>query len=350
MTEHKGTRKWPIGAIAVAAVTIVAVVLPFVTDSGCGSSGPDLSVSEPMELRGRWLGLRLAPADSPSAAELGVPPTVLGVVVVEVAEGASSRARQAGVTPGDVIIGVEGDATNEIGQRVVGIMNDAGAAAGGQPGQAGERGIAIRKEVGIEAFGVGIALDLGTGCLERVEADRAHGMREVERLAPARERDPGRTVDHAAGVVDEEEPLSFAGGGDSFLNPVVESIDGLRPVEGEARKIRLHDLQVVVEGDAGVECGVRHDESSVSQHLENGAGLWIPVPHVNPAQMRTWIDNLSDDVNFWQKERPFLAYYILDPGGEKVGAWYSAQNFTTVKFLRENRINVFVPHLNIRAI
>jgi hypothetical protein len=107
-------RKWPIGAIAVAAVTIVAVVLPFVTDSGCGSSGPDLSVSEPMELRGRWLGLRLAPADSPSAAEMGVPPTVLGVVVVEVAEGANSRARQAGVNPGDVIIGVEGDATGNL--------------------------------------------------------------------------------------------------------------------------------------------------------------------------------------------------------------------------------------------
>jgi hypothetical protein len=114
MTEHRGTRKWPIGAIAVAAVTIVAVVLPFVTDSGCASSGPDLSVSEPMELRGRWLGLRLAPADSPSAAELGVPPTVLGVVVVEVADRADSRARQAGVHPGDVIIGVEGDAAGNL--------------------------------------------------------------------------------------------------------------------------------------------------------------------------------------------------------------------------------------------
>lgn len=114
MTEHRGARKWPIGAIAVGAVTIVAVVLPFVTDSGCGASGPNMSVSEPMELRGRWLGLRLAPADSPSAAELGVPPTVLGVVVVEVAEGATSRARQAGVNPGDVIIGVEGDATSNL--------------------------------------------------------------------------------------------------------------------------------------------------------------------------------------------------------------------------------------------
>ena len=80
-------------------------------------------------------------------------------------------------------------------------------------------------------------------------------------------------------------------------------------------------------------------------HLENAGGLWVPVPDVTPEKMKTWIDNLSDDVNFWQ-EKPFWAYYILDPEGKKVGAWYSAANKTTpVKFLEDNRISVYVPHL-----
>jgi len=80
-------------------------------------------------------------------------------------------------------------------------------------------------------------------------------------------------------------------------------------------------------------------------HLENDAGLWVPVPDVTPDKMKTWIDNLSGDMNFW-KEKPFLAYYILDPEGKKVGAWYSAANKTTpVRFLGDNRIRVYGPHL-----
>lgn len=79
--------------------------------------------------------------------------------------------------------------------------------------------------------------------------------------------------------------------------------------------------------------------------LDNDAGMWVPVPDVNPDKMKTWIDSLSGDVNFWQ-EQPFWASYILDPTGKKVGAWYSAAHKTTpVRFLEDNRISVYAPHL-----
>jgi hypothetical protein len=79
--------------------------------------------------------------------------------------------------------------------------------------------------------------------------------------------------------------------------------------------------------------------------LANNGGLWVPVPDISTAHMRNWIGSLSEDNNFWQ-ERPFLAYYILDPEGKRVGAWYSAAHKTTpVKFLEGNRISVYVPHL-----
>jgi hypothetical protein len=79
--------------------------------------------------------------------------------------------------------------------------------------------------------------------------------------------------------------------------------------------------------------------------LANNAGLWVPVPDISTALMQNWIDNLSEDNNFWQ-ERPFLAYYILNPEGKRVGAWYSAAHkTTTVEFLEGNRISVYVPHL-----
>ncbi|MEK6197659.1 MAG: hypothetical protein N2B58_05740 [Desulfobacterales bacterium] len=40
-----------------------------------------------------------------------------------------------------------------------------------------------------------------------------------------------------------------------------------------------------------------------------------------------------------------MAYYILDPEGKQVGFWYSIQNYTVVKFLEENKIEVYTPDL-----
>jgi hypothetical protein len=78
--------------------------------------------------------------------------------------------------------------------------------------------------------------------------------------------------------------------------------------------------------------------------LENSANLWVPVPDVNSGHVKKWIDNLSPEEKFWESDQ-FMAKYILSPTGDRVGAWYSGQRHTTVKFLEGNRIKVYTPEL-----
>ncbi|MFC1844119.1 hypothetical protein ACFLZ5_04955 [Thermodesulfobacteriota bacterium] len=78
--------------------------------------------------------------------------------------------------------------------------------------------------------------------------------------------------------------------------------------------------------------------------LENSANLWVPVPDVNSSHVKKWIDNLSPDENFWEGDQ-FMAGYILAPNGDKIGAWYSGQRNTTVKFLEGNMVKVYTPNL-----
>lgn len=78
--------------------------------------------------------------------------------------------------------------------------------------------------------------------------------------------------------------------------------------------------------------------------LDNDANLWVSVPDVSPSHMQKWIDNLSPDVNYWE-ENQFMAAYILDPNGKRVGAWYSGRRSTAVQFLENNRIKVFPPDM-----
>jgi hypothetical protein len=78
--------------------------------------------------------------------------------------------------------------------------------------------------------------------------------------------------------------------------------------------------------------------------LENSANLWVPVPDVDSSHVKKWVDNLSAEENFW-KGGPFQAAYILAPDGDRIGAWYSGQRHTTVKFLEGNRVKVFTPDL-----
>jgi hypothetical protein len=78
--------------------------------------------------------------------------------------------------------------------------------------------------------------------------------------------------------------------------------------------------------------------------LENNANLWVPVPDVNSKHIQKWVDNLTPEVNFW-KGIQLMASSILDPDGKKVGAWYSGQRSTPVKFLEGNIIKVYTPNL-----
>jgi hypothetical protein len=76
--------------------------------------------------------------------------------------------------------------------------------------------------------------------------------------------------------------------------------------------------------------------------LYDPGNLWLAIPHVNSGQMRKWIDTLAPDQNYrWSGQ--YFAAYIIDPGGKKVGAWYAIENYTTVKFPGDKRIEVYPP-------
>jgi hypothetical protein len=79
--------------------------------------------------------------------------------------------------------------------------------------------------------------------------------------------------------------------------------------------------------------------------LDNPGELWVGVPNVDSGQMRKWIDTLAPEQNY-RYSNAYFAAYILDPKGKKVGAWYSYENFATIKFLEGNKIQVYPPDLN----
>ena len=76
--------------------------------------------------------------------------------------------------------------------------------------------------------------------------------------------------------------------------------------------------------------------------LVNTGNLWVPVPNVNQAQMRKWIETIDPNENYRYTGNYFAAY-ILNPNGEKIGAWFAIQNTTTVKFLGDNKVQVYTP-------
>ena len=78
--------------------------------------------------------------------------------------------------------------------------------------------------------------------------------------------------------------------------------------------------------------------------LDNSGNLWRGVPNVDSGQMRRWIDTIAPEQNY--RAGGYFAAYILDPNGKRVGAWYSIEPQTTVKFLEGNKIQVWTPHLS----
>ena len=79
--------------------------------------------------------------------------------------------------------------------------------------------------------------------------------------------------------------------------------------------------------------------------LDNPGNLWVAVPNVDYLQMRKWIDTIAPEQNYrWSGG--YFAAYILDTNGNRVGVWYSIEDFTTVKFLEGSRMQVATPDLN----
>ena len=78
--------------------------------------------------------------------------------------------------------------------------------------------------------------------------------------------------------------------------------------------------------------------------LDNPGELWVSVPNIDSTQIRKWVDTIAPEQNY-RYSNAYFASYILDPNGQRVGVWYSYDNFATVKFLEENKIQVYTPEL-----
>jgi len=114
MAKRRTPRKMPIGGIAVIVIAALAVVFFIIQETAWSPFDSPPTLTQPVELRGNWLGMWLAPADSAAARAVGVPPSVAGVVVAEVVQEPASRAAQAGLLPGDVVVSVDGTSVADL--------------------------------------------------------------------------------------------------------------------------------------------------------------------------------------------------------------------------------------------
>ncbi len=71
--------------------------------------------------------------------------------------------------------------------------------------------------------------------------------------------------------------------------------------------------------------------------------FWVSIPNVNSAQIEKWIRTIDPEDR--SPGHSYFAYYILDPEGKQMGFWYSIENFTVIKFLEGNKIDVYPPDL-----
>ena len=78
----------------------------------CDQASP--AAIAPMELQGRWQGMRLSEVGSETARTLGVPADVTGVVVAEVVQANDSRAFWAGLQPGDLLVSINGSTVESL--------------------------------------------------------------------------------------------------------------------------------------------------------------------------------------------------------------------------------------------
>lgn len=79
--------------------------------------------------------------------------------------------------------------------------------------------------------------------------------------------------------------------------------------------------------------------------LDNQGNLWVGIPNISSEQIRKWVDTISPEQDY-RYGGAYFASYILNLDGQKIGAWYSYETFTTIKFLDDNRIQVYTPPLN----
>ena len=85
---------------------VIVGALIFGDDRGERIADRIVDLTQPMEVKGDWLGISLVDLTSGSARRAALPAGVKGVMVTEISESAGWRARAAGLMPRDVVTGV----------------------------------------------------------------------------------------------------------------------------------------------------------------------------------------------------------------------------------------------------
>jgi len=114
------SKKVPLGLTSALVAAVIGVVLHAMLLGGNPGDAAGLSsgqpATQPVEMKGAWLGMNLSSLNTPAAAAMGIPPTLGGVLVEELRETTGWRASQAGVVAGDVITAVEGKKVRDLAE------------------------------------------------------------------------------------------------------------------------------------------------------------------------------------------------------------------------------------------
>ena len=106
MSKEERERRRQLMRVAIPAAVCLVAIVAIALGTRVWQPGAAQGQVPSMELRGVWMGMRLAQTTSQIAADLGVPAEVKGVVVADAP--ADPRTAMAGLAAGDVLTRVNG--------------------------------------------------------------------------------------------------------------------------------------------------------------------------------------------------------------------------------------------------
>ena len=112
MTKEDRERQRQLMRVAIPAAICLVTIVAIALLTRAWQQGATVGQVPGMDLRGQWLGMRLASTKSQSAADLGVPPEIKGVLVTDVQNGSPSLL--AGLAAGDVVTRVNGKPVTDL--------------------------------------------------------------------------------------------------------------------------------------------------------------------------------------------------------------------------------------------
>lgn len=73
--------------------------------------------------------------------------------------------------------------------------------------------------------------------------------------------------------------------------------------------------------------------------LQSKKNFWTKVD-ISPERLHSWNLMFRNDITV---RTPYRGAYILGPGGEQIGIWYSRHIYTSIKFVDANTVVIVAP-------